>query len=113
MKKMFNKSQAILQETSCIQNALLITSKSTILERIRRKESSKADHAVAIFGHKRHLPDILETHILNSMPEDVGIDRVVCLGCTNLCHHAPSLHIVLETQHINEELIEVFSWNPT
>jgi hypothetical protein len=68
MKKMFNKSQAILQETSCIQNALLITSKSTILERIRRKESSKADHAVAIFGHKRHLPDILETHILNSMP---------------------------------------------
>jgi hypothetical protein len=40
----------ILQEASCIQNALLTTSKSTILERIRRKESSKEDHAVAIFG---------------------------------------------------------------
>jgi hypothetical protein len=99
----------ILQETSCIQNALLTTSKSTILERIRRKESSKADHAVAIFGHKRHLPDILETHIRNSMPEDVGIDRVVCLDCTNRCHHAPSLHIVLETQDISEELISDLS----
>jgi hypothetical protein len=42
-------------------------------------EERKADHAVAIFGHKRHLPDILETHILNSMPEDVGIYRVVVL----------------------------------
>ena len=80
-----------------------------ILERIRRKEGSAADHAVTNFGHKRHLHDILQTHILNSMPEDVGIDRVVCLDCTNCCHHAPSLHIVLETYDISEELISDLS----
>lgn len=43
------------------------------------------------------------------MPEDVGIDRVVSLDCTNRCHHAPSLDIVLETHDTSEELISDLS----
>ena len=72
-------------------------------------KNSKKGKQQRRFGHKRHLPDILETHIRNSMPEDVGIDRVVCLDCTNCCHHAPSLHIGLETHDISEELISDLS----
>lgn len=43
------------------------------------------------------------------MPEDVGIDRIVCLDSTNRCNHAPSRHIVLETDDISEELISDLS----
>ncbi|XP_045186732.2 uncharacterized protein LOC123544733 [Mercenaria mercenaria] len=45
----------------------------------------------------RHSPVVLEVQLLDSLPDQNLIEKLVCVDCTKKCSHAPSIHVYVET----------------
>ena len=68
-------------------------SRNEILERTKRREHAEMGERICISGKNTHSPSIIESQVMNAMPDQCFLNAIVLSDCTSHCTHNKSLHV--------------------
>ena len=94
-----------MQKAQQVSMNIFEQSKKEILLRMKRQEVADLEDNISIKGYTAHSPSIIETQVMNAIPDPSLLNSVVFSDCTRSCAHEKSLHVYVDIKEGNEASI--------
>ncbi|KAH3851808.1 hypothetical protein DPMN_094294 [Dreissena polymorpha] len=82
-----------MQQAHQLAGTIMEQSRNEILERTKRREHAEMGERICISGKNTHSPSIIESQVMNAMPDQCFLNTIVLSDCTSHCTHNKSLHV--------------------